>query len=150
MDGFWSVIRNTGNNMKDENIVYVIIEKSEDGFWVTVEDLPGCYSFGKNTSEALFNTREAIRDHISGMQENSEQIPALFLEEYEFGIKYDLQSLFDKFKIINKSALADFAGINASLLRQYAKGLAFASEKQRQKIETALHQLGEELTRVYL
>lgn len=135
---------------KDKNIVYVLIEKSEDGFWVSVEDLPGCYSFGKNTIEALSNTREAIRDHISGLQENSEQIPELFLETYEFGLRYDLQSLFDRYKFINKSALADFAGINASLLRQYAKGLAFASDKQRQKIENALHRLGEELIRVYL
>jgi predicted RNase H-like HicB family nuclease len=137
-------------DMNEENIVYVIIEKSEDGYWVTVEDLPGCYSFGKNTTEALSNTREAIRDHISGLQENSAHVQEVFLNEFDFGIKYDLQSLFDKYKIINISALADFIGINASLLRQYAKGLAFASEKQRQKIEKALHQIGEELTRVYL
>jgi len=136
--------------MNDKNIVYIIIEKSEDGYWVTVEDLPGCYSFGKNISEVLSNTREAISEHISGLCEKSEQYSQKFLKEYDFRIRYDLQSLFDRYRIINITAFAEEAGINASLLRQYAKGLAFASEKQRQKIEKALHQIGEELTRVNL
>jgi predicted RNase H-like HicB family nuclease len=133
-----------------ENEVYVIIEKSDDGFWMTVEDLPGCYSFGNNITEALSNTREAITDHISGLREHNEKIPGIFLADYTIRVKYDLQSLFDTYKIINKTALAEYVGINSSLLRQYAKGLAFASEKQREKIEKALHKIGEELTRVYL
>jgi predicted RNase H-like HicB family nuclease len=130
--------------------VKVIIEKSDDGFWVTVEDLPGCYSFGKTITEALASTREAISDHVAGLTENGDRIPELFLKNFEFKVKYDLQALFSSYQIINKTAFADYVGINASLLRQYAKGLAFASEKQREKIENALHRIGEELTQVYL
>lgn len=130
--------------------VNVIIEKSDDGFWVTVEDLPGCYSFGKFINNALTNTREAIADHISGMVEKDEEVPGIFSGNYEFRIKYDLQSLFASYRIINKTAFADYVGINASLIRQYAKGLAFAGEKQREKIENALHRIGNELLQVNL
>ena len=135
----------TGNNK-----ISVIIEKSDDGFWVTVLDLPGCYSYGKSVREALSATREAITDHINGLNETGEKVPVVFNHSYEFTVKYDLQSLFETFRIINKSALADYVGINQSLLRQYAKGLAFASDKQRERIENALHRIGEELLQVHL
>ncbi|HNX79648.1 MAG TPA: type II toxin-antitoxin system HicB family antitoxin [Prolixibacteraceae bacterium] len=134
----------------DLNKVKVIIEKSDDGFWVTVEDLPGCYSFGKSTGEALDATGEAISDHISGLKESGEKVPEMFCQSYDFEVKYDLQSLFESFPFINKSALAQMIGINPGLLRQYAKGLAFAGEKQREKIEKALHRIGEELLQVHL
>jgi predicted RNase H-like HicB family nuclease len=135
---------------KDFDKVNIIVEKSGDGYWVTIEDLPGCFSFGKTVQEALLNTREAIADHIEGLKEKEENFPDVFKSLFEFQVKYDLQSLFDSYQIINKSAFAEFAGINASLLRQYAKGLAFASDKQRERIENALHRIGEELLQVHL
>jgi predicted RNase H-like HicB family nuclease len=137
--------------MQTENTeVSIIIEKSDDGFWVTVEDLPGCYSFGKSVQEALTATKDAIADHIQGLHESGEAVPQVFNGQFKFIVKYDLQSLFESFRIINKTALAEYVGINASLLRQYTKGLAFAGEKQREKIERALHQLGKELMQVHL
>jgi hypothetical protein len=84
------------------------------------------------------------------LNETGEKVPLVFNHPYEFNVKYDLQSLFEYFRIINKSALADYVGINSSLLRQYAKGLAFASDKQRERIEIALHRIGEELLQVHL
>ena len=130
--------------------VNVIMEKSDDGFWVTVEDLPGCYSFGKTIIESLENTRNAIIEHITGLKESGEKVPELFSKDYEFKLKFDLQTLFAHYRIINKTALAEYTGINASLIRQYARGLAFASEKQREKINRALHCIGKELTLVSL
>jgi len=136
--------------IENELKVSVIIEKSDDGFWVTVEDLPGCYSFGKTILEALENTREAIAEHITGLKGNGEKVTEFFSGDYAFKLKFDLQTLFAYYRIFNKTALAEYTGINASLLRQYAKGLAFASEKQREKIEYALHRIGKELTQVCL
>jgi predicted RNase H-like HicB family nuclease len=136
--------------IENELQVSVIIEKSDDGFWVSVEDLPGCYSFGKTILEALENTRNAMNEHITGLKESGGKVPDLFSGDYEFKLKFDLQTLFAYYRIINKTALAKYTGINASLLRQYAKGLAFASEKQREKIEIALHRIGKEFTLVSL
>ncbi|WP_372648266.1 type II toxin-antitoxin system HicB family antitoxin [Draconibacterium sp.] len=128
-----------------DNEALVILEKSEDGYWARVDALPGCYSFGETPHEAINNTREAIAEHIEGLIEINADFPEMFTREYAIKIKYDLQSLFETFKFINVSAFAELAGINASLLRQYAKGITTASEKQKAKIESALHKVCNDL-----
>jgi hypothetical protein len=67
-----------------------------------------------------------------------------------FEYKYDLASFFDYFNWINVSKLAEKAGINPSLMRQYKKRLIFASEKQSEKIQKVINQLGSELVAVRL
>ncbi|MBP2644301.1 MAG: pilus assembly protein HicB, partial [Firmicutes bacterium] len=47
--------------------------------------------------------------------------------------------------VINVSKLADKAGINASQLRQYRSGLSKASQKQYDKLEECVHEIGKEL-----
>lgn len=123
----------------------VILEKSEDGYWASVEKLPGCYSYGKTVDAALDNVCKAISEHISDLAETGVEVPELFLQPFELQIKYDLQTLFEAFKFINKSAFAQLAGINPSLLRQYTKGIAFASDKQKAKINRAIQSISHNL-----
>lgn len=130
--------------------ILVILEKSTDGYWATVEELPGCYSFGDTLEVALNNVCEAINDHISDLKETGEEVPEVFLKPYNIQVKYDLQTLFEKFHFINKTAFAEIAGINPSLLRQYTKGIAFASEKQKAKIKKALCEISQSLESVCL
>ena len=131
--------------------VILILEKSNDEYWVTVKSLPGCYATGPTIEEAIVNAKEAIAEHISGLKEMDETIPEMFNEQLlQYQIKYDLQTLFEKFNVINKTVLAEKAGINSSLLRQYSSGLAFASEKQKLKIEKAIHEIGSGLLEVCL
>ncbi len=120
----------------------LILEKEGKEYWVSVQDLPGCYSNGESIEEAVNNVRDAIKEHISSKPEDI-IIPEIFYNNnLEFQIKYDLQTLFERFKVLNISALAEYAGINPSLLRQYKNGLAFASEKQKAKIVDAIHKIG--------
>lgn len=133
------------------NRVIFILEKSEDEYWVTVKELPGCYASGTTIEEAIANVKDAITEHISELKNHNDPVPEMFLNEtYEYQIKYDLQTLFEKFNVINKTVLAGKAGINSSLLRQYSSGLAFASEKQKMKIENAIHEIGSGLLEVCL
>jgi hypothetical protein len=67
-----------------------------------------------------------------------------------FEYKYDIASLFDYYNWINVTQFAKIAGINPSLMRQYKKGLSYISEKQANKIEVALHKLGNELSSIIL
>lgn len=137
--------------MKHKKTIDLIVERSDDGYWVSVQGLPGCYSFGKNISDALKNTREAIDEHVKGLNESSDKIPEEFLSgDFEFSVHYDVMSLFEAFPVINKTVLARYAGINASLLRQYSKGLAYAGSRQRYKIQQALHRIGKELLQANL
>ncbi len=54
----------------------VVIHKEKDSdYGVTVPDLPGCFSAGDTTDDALSNVIEAIECHIEGMLMDGEQIP---------------------------------------------------------------------------
>lgn len=140
----------TESNSTTKVKVIAILEKTNDGYWASVDGLPGCFSFGKTAEEALKNVQDAISIHISDLSETGMEVPEIFLKDYEIKVKYDLRTLFDAFNFINKSAFAELAGINPSLMRQYSLGKAFASEKQKAKIRETLHSLGKKLEDAYL
>ena len=72
------------------------------------------------------------------------------LVDINFEYKYDIASFFENFKFISVSTFAKYAGINPSLMRQYKQRIAFASESQKNKIESAIHKAGKELAAVRL
>ncbi|HHF7319064.1 type II toxin-antitoxin system HicB family antitoxin [Haemophilus influenzae] len=53
----------------------ICIEKVNDGYVVSVPDVPGCFSAGDTLEEAFINAKEAIAFHIEGMLEDGEEIP---------------------------------------------------------------------------
>lgn len=55
----------------------IVIHKDGDSdHGVTVPDLPGCFSAGATTDEALSNAMEAIECHIEGLMIDGEPVPA--------------------------------------------------------------------------
>jgi DNA-binding transcriptional regulator YdaS (Cro superfamily) len=62
----------------------------------------------------------------------------------------NMQALFDLVPEIKISAVARRAGINESLMRQYASGKATVSEDRVRYIEQTIHELGKELQSVSL
>ena len=50
----------------------VILEKSEEGFSVSVPGLPGCHSQGATEEEALENIAEAISEYLQVVAELSQ------------------------------------------------------------------------------
>ena len=53
----------------------VVLEKGEgDVFTVTVPELPGCISQGKNKEEALKNIKEAIELHLSNINKHVREV----------------------------------------------------------------------------
>lgn len=53
----------------------VIHKDSDSDYGVTVTDLPGCFSAGSTTDEALTNAIEAIECHIEGLMIDGEVVP---------------------------------------------------------------------------
>jgi predicted RNase H-like HicB family nuclease len=47
----------------------VLLEKSDEGFAVSVPGLPGCHSQGATEAEALANVADAIREYLDVVQE---------------------------------------------------------------------------------
>lgn len=54
----------------------IFIHKDPDSdYGVTVPDLPGCFSAGKNIQDAMQNAREAIECHLEGLLADNDPIP---------------------------------------------------------------------------
>ena len=47
----------------------VVLERSEEGFAVSVPGLPGCHSQGATEQEALSNIEDAIREYLEAINE---------------------------------------------------------------------------------
>ncbi|MDQ3697067.1 MAG: type II toxin-antitoxin system HicB family antitoxin [Gemmatimonadota bacterium] len=43
----------------------IALQRSEEGYSVSVPGLPGCWSQGKTEVEAIANVREAIREYLA-------------------------------------------------------------------------------------
>ena len=67
-----------------------------------------------------------------------------------FRHSYDLTVFFEEFNYLKQSKIAELAGINPGLLRQYASGVKYPSSIQAKKIEKAVHGLAKELQSVSL
>ena len=72
------------------------------------------------------------------------------VEKISFERSYDLTVFFEEFDFLKQSKIAELAGINPGLLRQYASGVKYPSAAQARKIEDAIHELARELSVVSL
>jgi antitoxin HicB len=50
-------------------------DPDEEGYWVSVPALPGCFSRGETYDDAIRDAREAIELHPEGLAERGEPIP---------------------------------------------------------------------------
>lgn len=59
------------------NVTYLaVLEPAEDGcYGISFPDLPGCFSFGENLTDAQQMAEEAASLHIYGMERDGEEIP---------------------------------------------------------------------------
>ena len=132
--------------------VIAIIEASSTGYGVYAEDdqLP-LTGYGKTIEEAKADLKTQLDEMIEYFKEKGEKTPAIYNKgNLEFVFKYDIASIFNHFGMLDATGLAKKIGMNPSLLRQYKSGITLASDKQKQKIEHGLHELGRELLRVRL
>ena len=51
----------------------IALQRSEDGYSVSVPGLPGCWSQGDTEDDAIRNIREAIREYLAVAQELAEE-----------------------------------------------------------------------------
>lgn len=128
----------------------VIIEKGEEGLWGRIETkdyLPATY--GATVEEITSNLRELINDYLENEPNKGDfwhNIESSRAVEFEY--VYDIQAFFEQFSALNISKIAQLAGINQSLMRQYASGIKHPSPEQAKKVKKAVHDLGKELLQV--
>lgn len=115
----------------------------------------------ENGGDSLSARIHLGEDLLTTTGETLEEIQAFFAEQlaafydlkegnYIFEIGYELEGFFETHPYINIAALAERMGVNASLMRQYAKGIKHPSEKRVKEIEEAVHEMGRELLETHL
>lgn len=93
-----------------------------------------------------------ITDFGTTLSELEQKIKNLLLEfenlnpnTVEFEHHFDISALFQRFNFLKISNVAQQAGMNPGLLRQYVSGIKNPSLEQAKKIEQTLHKLATEL-----
>lgn len=105
----------------------------------------GLSGFGSTAKDAIKDLYVAKDEMKEELEKEGKEMPNLI-----FTFKFDVGSLFDYYSYLNISGVAKKAGINASLMRQYASGIHKPSTKKTVVIETALKNMAKEIHSVAL
>jgi len=121
--------------------IELIIEKARDG------NIWGRVNYLDNLLIDKAKTEQELKKRFKKLLADFEELDP---KTYEFQIGYDLSSLFEQKKYLNITAIAEIAGINPSLMRQYASGIKFPSAEKTKAIEKIIHTIGQDLLNVVL
>ena len=106
-----------------------VLEITSTGYSGYIKELPGVASAASSLNVLKSDLVEAV--------EIGQESSAPFRITYYV----DLKQFFDYFKVLNKSALAAYLGMNPSLFRQYTSGLTPLSDAKLQTISEGLQRL---------
>ena len=128
----------------------LVIERGDDGEIAGSVDTADFFftTVGSTETEVVQNMRSQISDFLANEGKDLPQWHDVVPDDIVLNIEYDLTALFEVFNAIKISSIAELAGINKGLMRQYASGVKSASAQQAKKVETAIRQLGERLMNV--
>lgn len=128
--------------------IIAIIEKASDGgYGIYTKDIDGGFASGLTEQEAREDFLETLKEQAEYYYERTGNYPDWF-PDYTVEFRYDLSGFFLTFPFFNVSKFAEAIGINASLMRKYKEGLAFASEKQKEIIQNGLKDILKKMSAV--
>ena len=129
----------------------IIFEKGDGELWGRIEHDDFLFTtVGENHQEIVANLKEQLEDFIKHEGAEIEYWKGTNIEEISFEYLYDLAEFFHEFRMLKISSIAQLAGINSSLMRQYTSGVSYPSEKQVVKIQNAITELSKMLSSVQL
>ncbi len=126
---------------KSTREIKFIIEKTNTGFSAFAKKYP------------IFTTGSSIPELMNNILDASN----LYFEEHEIlivaeNLKYeiDFKQFFLFYRVLNSKFLAEKIGMNPTLLSQYVKGRKKPSPSQTERILSAIHEIGKELSEINL
>jgi hypothetical protein len=129
----------------------IIIEKGEGELWGRFQK--GNYlatTAGQTENEIESNLRELAVDYWNHEGKNDRSWKGFSEGQLKFKFTYDVQAFFEKHNYLTVSYIAEMAGLNASLVRQYKSVIKHQSLEQVKKIEVVIRELGKKLASVSL
>ena len=115
--------------------VELVIEKGEYEFW-------GSVNYNNNL---IADSGKDIPDLEQKFKKLLKDFEGVDPDQVEFVHLYDVYALFQEFDFLNISKIANRAGINPGLMRQYASGVKHPSLSRAKEIENVLHELAEKM-----
>jgi len=126
------------NSNKRTARIPLIVEKSGKDLW-------GRITVGDALIVDFASTLETLKKKLAKLVKDDFSI-----EVSGFDISYDLTSFFEQYSYLSISDIARKTGINPALMRHYASGIKFPSEERVKEIESAIREIGRELSKVRL
>lgn len=131
------------------NKLIINIGASADSFGAYGENCSGIFASGDNVAEVKRDVLEAIRIYKEITPESEWDTP--IKEGWPIEWHYDTQSLLKYYEgILTNAALERLTGINKKQLWNYANGVSRPRKEAREKINKALHSLGQKLLELSL
>ena len=123
--------------------IKIIIEKTKDMYTAYAENAEGIYGGGNTIDEAKASILTSIKLYDKYNKKEK--------QEYSITYKLDAESFLKYYKgIFTNAALERLTGINQKQFPHYAKGLKKPRTLHANKIQSALHKLGQELISIEL
>lgn len=127
--------------------IKAIIERGSDGGYTAFSDsVPMVYANGMTEEEVRHEFLQMMQEQAAYVEQNSGEAPAWKDAQVEF--VYAVSAVFAAFPFINVSSLAEWMGINPSLMRKYKAGLAVPRGKNREIIQRGISLMAERLSQV--
>lgn len=118
--------------------VELVFERADDGgLWASVK-------YNDNLIADLGENIQELENKLKGLLHEFEGLEP---DQIEFIHQYDVYALFQEFDFLNISKIAERAGINPGLMRQYASGVKHPSLSRAKEIENVLHELANQLSK---
>lgn len=131
------------------NKLIINIGASADSFGAYRENCRGIFASGDSVAETKKDVLDAIRIYKEITPEAEWDTP--IKENWPIEWHYDTQSLLKYYEgILTNAALERLTGINKKQLWNYANGVSKPRKEAREKINNALHSLGQELLELSL
>lgn len=126
------------------NKLIVNICASSDSFGAYAENCNGVYAAGDSVKDVKEDVLEVIK--ILKEETPASELPDPIKEDWPIEWRYDVQSLLRYYEgVITNAALERLTGINKKQLWNYSHGVSKPRKEAKEKIEKALHSLGQEL-----
>ena len=128
--------------------VIIVFTRAKDGTYTAYcNDFPALFGMGDTPEMAKNELVEILRITKEEIGKEAAAVyPAWLDKQYEFVTKWDVQAMLEYYSgIITPSALSRISGIHQKQLWSYRHGLSKPRKEQVERIESALHKLGNEL-----
>ncbi len=118
-----------------------------DNYGAVSEQIPGCVATHKTYEGVKEAYVSALAFHLDAME--VDELPQGLKGEYKLEFEETTRALLYRLDgIVTRATISRLTGINQKQLRHYMSGFRTARPDKRQKIVTAIHNIGEELLSV--